>query len=235
MYAILYLCFVAYPIVFRQIRGWSTGLSGLAFVGIGIGGLLVVILEPYIRKMINSHKLDLETGKVKPEAMVSVVCIAAILAPIGQMWFAWTCAPASVHWILPILAGIPFGAGNTTVFIYASNYLTHSYGVYAASAMAGNTVMRSALGGIFPLIGPSMYRRLGPNWAGTLLALLEVLIIPIPFVFYRYGYKIRMKSTLIRTMQEDKRRLEGKRKKANASEKVPTVFVSSAEEKKEDA
>ncbi|KAI1927911.1 hypothetical protein LOZ07_006499 [Ophidiomyces ophidiicola] len=230
VYAILYLCFVAYPIVFREIRGWSTGLTGLAFLGMGIGGLIIVVLEPYIRKMINSHKIDPETGKVSPEAMVSVVCISAILAPVGEIWFAWTCAPASIHWILPILAGIPFGAGNTGVFIYASNYLTHSYGVYAASAMAGNAVMRSIMGGVFPIIGPYMYRRLGPNWAGTLLAVLEVLIIPIPFVFYRYGYKIRMKSTLIRAMQEDKKKLEGKRRRLQTTNKESGVIAVSKKE-----
>jgi hypothetical protein len=62
-----------------------------------------------------------------------------------------------VHWIAPILAGIPFGAGNCGVFIYASNYLVHSYGIYAASALAGNAVLRSAMGGALPLAGPKMY------------------------------------------------------------------------------
>ncbi|KLJ11950.1 hypothetical protein EMPG_12901 [Blastomyces silverae] len=217
VYSILYLCFVAYPIVFRQIRGWSVGESGLAFLGIGVGSLTTVAVEPLLRRMINSHKLDPETGKVPPESMVSVVCIAAILIPAGELWFAWTCAPATIHWIAPILAGIPFGAGNTAVFIYASNYLTYSYGVYAASAMAGNSVMRSVLGGVLPLAGPAMYKTLGPNWASTLLGLLEVMIIPIPFVFYKYGHKIRMKSVLIRTMQADKAKLDGKRLKKSAN------------------
>ncbi|ODH34732.1 hypothetical protein ACO22_03053 [Paracoccidioides brasiliensis] len=211
VYGILYLCFVAYPIVFRQIRGWAVGESGLAFLGMGVGSLTTVAVEPLLRRMINRHKADPETGKVPPESMVSVVCIAAVLIPAGELWFAWTCAPKEIHWIAPILAGIPFGAGNTAVFIYASNYLTFSYGVYAASAMAGNSVMRSTLGGVLPLVGPALYKKLGPNWAGTLLGLLEVMIIPIPFVFYKYGYKIRIKSVLIRTMQEDKRKLDGKR------------------------
>lgn len=162
--------------------------------------------------MIQAHKKDPETGKVYPEAMVSIVCISAALVPIGELWFAWTCAPGSIHWVLPILAGIPFGAGNTGVFIYASNYLTHSYGIYAASAMAGNAVIRSVLGGVLPLVGKSLYSRLGPNWSGTLLGLLEVIIIPIPVAFYFYGHKIRMKSALISSMQEDKRKLAGKRK-----------------------
>lgn len=176
IYGILYLCFVAYPIVFTGGRGWSAGISGLAFSGLAVGKLtfgvilsqyeynlelrdliqeyrtletcfatpklplygnadyeisigcfIVIGTEPLLRRMINSHKKDPETGKVPPEAMVSVVCIAAVLVPIGELWFAWTCVPP-VHWIWPILAGIPFGAGNTAVFIYASNYLAHSYG-----------------------------------------------------------------------------------------------------------
>ncbi|KAL2821061.1 major facilitator superfamily domain-containing protein [Aspergillus granulosus] len=213
VYGILYLCFTAYPIVFRQIRGWSLGLSGLAFCGIGIGCLIMIACEPLVRRMINSHKLDPETGKVPPEAMVSIVCIAAILIPSGELWFAWTCSPASIPWIVPILAGVLFGCGNAGVFIYASNYLTDSYGVYAASAMAGNSVIRSVLGGVLPLVGTYLYDGLGPNWAGTLLGLLEVAIIPIPFVFYKYGHVIRRKSVLISRMQEDKKRLERKRKR----------------------
>jgi len=208
---ILYLCFVAYPIVFTGIRGWTIAMSGLAFVGVGIGSMSIIILEPAIRRMINSHKPDPETGEPPPEAMMSIVCIAACLTPIGQLWFAWTCVPKSIHWAAPIAAGIPFGAGNTAVFIYASNYLVHSYGIYAASAMAGNAVMRSLLGGTLPLAGPALYARIGANWAGTLLGLLEVLIIPIPFMFYRYGAKIRMKSSLIREMREEEERQTRKR------------------------
>jgi len=107
IYGILYLCFVAYPIVFSQIRGWSPGISGLAFTGIGVGSFLVIGAEPLIRRMINAHKVDPETGKVPPEAMVSVVCIAAVLVPLGELWFAWTCVPVTTHWIWPILAGTP--------------------------------------------------------------------------------------------------------------------------------
>jgi hypothetical protein len=144
--------------------------------------------------------------------MVSIVCIAAVCVPIGEMIFAWTCTP-NVHWIAPILAGIPFGFGNCGVFIYASNYLVHSYGIYAASALAGNGVFRSLLGGTLPLAGPAMYSALGPHWAGTLLSLLEFACIPIPVVFYRYGHKIRMRSTLIRQMQEDKDKIEARKRR----------------------
>ncbi|KAA6411574.1 MAG: MFS multidrug transporter [Lasallia pustulata] len=73
IYGILYLCFVAYPIVFTQLRGWPTSISGLAFTGIGIGALLVIASEPLLRRLINAHAPDPQTGKPPPEAMVSVV------------------------------------------------------------------------------------------------------------------------------------------------------------------
>lgn len=57
-----------------------------------------------------------------------------------------------------------------------------------------------------------MYSRLNPHWAGTLLGLIQVAIIPIPVFFYKYGHRIRMKSALIRSMQLDKDKLESKRR-----------------------
>ncbi|KAH0270171.1 MFS general substrate transporter, partial [Aureobasidium melanogenum] len=212
VYGTLYLSFVAYPIVFQQQRGWSPGLGGLAFCGIGIGNLLTIVLEPLCRRLINSHKKDPETGDIPPEAMVSVICIAAVSLAAGELWFAWTCTP-NVHWIVPIIAGIPFGAGNAGVFIYSNNYLVHSYSVYAASALAGNAVLRSIMGATVPLAGPAMYAALGSNWAGCTLGLVEMACVPIPVVFYLYGKKIRAKSALIRSMQEDKRRADEKREK----------------------
>ena len=108
VYAILYLCFVAYPIVFTQIRGWSISFTGLSFLGNGVGTLIAIALEPVFRHMIQSHKPDPETGRPSLDSMMSVVCIGALASPIGELWFAWTSTPP-VHWIWPILAGILFG------------------------------------------------------------------------------------------------------------------------------
>lgn len=177
-------------------------------MGIGVGTMLAIVTEPLARRLVNSHKKDPSTGRVPPEASVSIVCIASILCPIGQLWFSWTSVPITIHWIWPILAGIPFGAGNCLVFIYASNYIAGCYGVYSASALAGNSVVRSLMGGSLPLAGPSMYAKLSPQWAGTLLGAVQVLLIPIPFVFYKWGAKIRTKSPLIRQLREDLERSE---------------------------
>lgn len=59
-----------------------------------------------------------------------------------------------------------------------------------------------------PLAGPAMYAKLSPQWAGTLLGLVQVALIPIPFVFYKWGTGIRARSPLIRQMREDQERSE---------------------------
>lgn len=214
VYGILYLCFVAYPIIFSQHRGWSPGFTGLAFSGIGLGTMITICSEPLQRRIINRHPKEEETGQPAPEAQVEMICIAALLVPIGQLMFSWTCYPVTIHWIWPILAGVPFGAGNGLVFIYAGNYVAGAYGIYSASAMAGNTVVRSVIGGTLPLAGAAMYRSLGPNWAGTLLGLLEVACIPIPFVFLKWGDKIRSKSPLIKHMRAEEARAQARNRRA---------------------
>lgn len=213
VYGILYLCFVAYPIVFTQGRGWSPGISGLAFVGMGIGTTAAVFSEPLCRRLINNYPKDPETGRAPPEASARIMIIGAILTPIGQLVFSWTCLPTTIHWAIPIAFGIPFGAGNTLTFIYGSNYLAGAYGLFAASALAGNMVMRSVFGATLPLAGAAMYKAMTPQWAGTFLGLLEVCLIPIPIVFLRYGKQIRARSRVIRQMRADMEHSEAKRAK----------------------
>lgn len=216
LYGVLYLCFVAYPIVFSQNRGWGPGISGLAFIGIGIGTLTAIASEPLCRRLINSQKRDPETGKVQPEATALIMAIGSTLTAVGQLAFSWTCLPASIHWAVPIAFGIPFGAGNTLSFIYGANYLAGAYQIFAASALAGNAVVRSVFGAVLPLAGPKMYEALTPQWAGTLLGLIEVLLIPIPFIFWRYGARIRAKSPVIRQLREDQERVDAKRARYQA-------------------
>lgn len=104
-------CFVAYPIVFEQTRGWGPGDTGLSFIGIGIGTMIAIFMEPVWRKIINSHPKDPETGRVAPEASACIMSIGAVLTPIGQLVFSWTCLPTSIPYAIPIAFGIPFGCG----------------------------------------------------------------------------------------------------------------------------
>ncbi|OJD29541.1 major facilitator superfamily [Diplodia corticola] len=92
-----------------------------------------------------------------------------------------------------VAAGVPFRFGMVLVSISVINYLVDSYTVFAASVMAGNSVLRSLFGAAFPLFTTQMYQKLGIHWASSLAAFLSVLCLPFPFLFYKYGEAIHAK------------------------------------------
>ena len=65
-----------------------------------------------------------------------------------------------------------------------------------------------------------MYRNLTPQIAGTILGVLEVLLIPIPIIFYKYGERIRGKSKVIRIMREEQAREDKRRLRQGERERV---------------
>lgn len=72
-----------------------------------------------------------------------------------------------------------------------STYLIDTYTVYAASVSAAATVFRSLLGALLPLAGNSMYDAMGLGWGTSLLGLIAVAFIPVPFIFWTYGQRLR--------------------------------------------
>jgi MFS transporter, DHA1 family, multidrug resistance protein len=66
--------------------------------------------------------------------------------------------------------------------------------MYAASAFAANMMIRSAVGAAFPLFTTQMFEVMGVKWASTLIGGVALLLAPMPFIFYKYGPRIRQKS-----------------------------------------
>jgi len=74
-----------------------------------------------------------------------------------------------------------------------NTYLVDVFTLHAASAMAACTVMRSVFAAVLPLGGQKMYNALGLGWGNSLLGFIATALIPIPFLFVRYGKRIRTK------------------------------------------
>jgi hypothetical protein len=73
-----------------------------------------------------------------------------------------------------------------------SSYLIDAFTIHAASAIAANTVLRSLLGALLPLAGPSMYEALGLGWGNSLLGFIALAMAPIPVLFWMYGEQLRL-------------------------------------------
>ncbi len=76
----------------------------------------------------------------------------------------------------------------------AQSYLVDTYLMYSASAFAANTVCRSAVAAGFPLFTTQMFDQMGVNWACTLIGCVSLALAPSPFLFYKFGPRIRARS-----------------------------------------
>lgn len=207
IYGTLYMLFAAYPIVFQETRGWGEGLGGLSFLGIMVG-ILLSAPSMYLGHTRYRNLATKAQTRLAPEARLPDSFLACIALPIGLFWFAWTNSP-SVHWVVPILAGIPFGYGCIMLFLPCLNYLVDSYTIYAASVLAANSAIRSIFGAVFPLFTDKMYENLGLHWAASVPAFLALACVPIPYLFYVYGAQIRKKSHYAAEADAFMRRLLG--------------------------
>jgi MFS transporter, DHA1 family, multidrug resistance protein len=116
--------------------------------------------------------------------------------------FAWTGEYNSVHWIVPTIAGIFLATSILLIFVAYLNYLTDSYLMFAASAIAANTVCRSAAGAAAPLFTQYMFDALGVGGGGSLIGGVAILLAPIPVIFYKYGEPIRKRSKFAPTAEK---------------------------------
>ncbi|KAF4616014.1 hypothetical protein D9613_011239 [Agrocybe pediades] len=175
---ILYLTFEAFPIIFMSVRGFNEQMTGLTFIGIGLGMLFGICTQPYFNRLY-ARTASQNGGLVPPETRLIMGEWGAIVVPIGLFWIAFT-TYKHVHWIAPILGSIPFGMGIYFVFTSTFTYLVTAYRPIAASAMAANSAMRSSFAAAFPLFAGAMYRRLGTVGATALLAGLMCVFAPLP-------------------------------------------------------
>ncbi|KAL4778981.1 major facilitator superfamily domain-containing protein [Aspergillus varians] len=196
--AILYLFFGAFQLVFGSVYGMELYQRGLVFIGLFIGMIFAIVSDPFWRRIYSQleAKHERATGLVddyQPEWRLPPAIVGGPLVTIGLFIFAWTIYP-HVHWVVPLIGSAFFGAGTVLVFQGTFTFLVDAYPRWGASALAANSFARSTLAGVLPLVGIQMYNRLGYHWASSLLAFLTLVMTPFPYIFFRYGSRIRKKS-----------------------------------------
>jgi hypothetical protein len=72
-------------------------------------------------------------------------------------------------------------------------YVIDTYTIYAASALAAMSVIRSIGGSVLPLAALPMYNALGIGWGNSLLGFVAIALLPVPFFIIRYGEGLRVR------------------------------------------
>ncbi|CAD0054280.1 unnamed protein product [Aureobasidium pullulans] len=185
LYGLLYMFFVAFPIIYQEGKGYSASTTGLMFIPLAIGVIASAFLAPLIN-MDYARRSAKFGGKPPAEQRLVPMMYSCWWIAIGMFIFAWTSYPR-LSWWGPAMGGFCIGFGFIPCYNSANNYLVDTYQHSAASALAAKTFIRSFWGAGVVLFTEQMFHRLGYQWAGTLMAFIALACCGIP-KFSKFAY-----------------------------------------------
>lgn len=206
-FGLLYIVHSTFPTLWLERYHQSVSQSGLNFLSNAIGSTIGAqvgapitdhIWQRLRKKAIaaNSSPRDSEP-EIIPEYRVPLMLPGAIFVPIGILIYGW-CGQYRSHWIGPNIGIAIFSAGTTVGTQCQTAYVVDAYPDFTASALAAITVLKFLAGFAFPLFAPRLYDTLDYGPGNTLLAGLAILLgIPMPWVLWKYGARIRARTAAL--------------------------------------
>ncbi|KAK0761547.1 hypothetical protein N5P37_006500 [Trichoderma harzianum] len=192
VYGILYMQLGAIPIIFGEVRGWEPIPAALPFLSIVLGAAIGCGINIYNQFLYN--KAYYAAGnKAVPEMRLPPMMLGSFIFCASQFLTGWTAKPGTT-WVAPCIGLAMLGTGFFTIFQAALNYLVDTFQAYAASAIGANTFLRSCVAGALPLAVGPLYHNIGVGPGSSITGGFAAILIPVPFVFYLYGKRLRSTS-----------------------------------------
>jgi multidrug resistance protein len=116
VYGVLYLLFTSMPLVFTSTYGWKTEMTGLAYLGIGLGFFSGLAIMAKTSDAIVIKLAKRNGGVAEPEMRLPLCTLFSAFIPISLFWYGWS-ADKHVHWIVAIIGMVPFGIGMMGIFV----------------------------------------------------------------------------------------------------------------------
>ncbi|KAJ3457792.1 hypothetical protein MRS44_014933 [Fusarium solani] len=200
LYIILFTFLVGWPYIFEKTYGINQCLANTIFVAMFLGMQFFYVLVPFIYNK-TAHAIRLSESpeefkrlKFSPEIRLRYAMLGtAIAIPVSLFWMGWT-ATADISIWSPIIASALFGFGVTGVFICTYLYIIDSYEVYSASALTFASLVRYIAAGGMTVVGIPFYENMGTDYTLTIMACISLALVPIPYLLYFYGHRLREKS-----------------------------------------
>ena len=216
VYAIFYMSFQAFPIIFQDLYGLSPGVTGLVYLSIGGGAILsLAVFWTWDAVLARARAQNKDWVKREEYRRLPLAVIGGPTFFVSLFWLGFT-AKKEISFVVPMLAGIPFGLGFMLIFMALLNYLTDAYEIFAASANAASSTCRSLLAVILPLATSKMFENLGISGACALLGGLCGGMCLIPFIFIWKGPSIRARSKFCLALKERKEAMMRKEEEERA-------------------
>jgi MFS family permease len=199
-WGLVYLFTESLTVVY-SLYGWSETTTSLAFIAIGLGIPFSVL--PRLWDVHVSSRRKRQNQDVIPEDKLIGFVIAAPVLAIGLWQFSWTIPPlVHTHWAVSMIGLVLIGFAANEFAYTLNGYLSDSYTIYASSGLATLAFLRALVSGLMPLFAYPMFSGLGGNVAGSILAAVATLFCVTPFIFLKYGRRLRERSPFARYSAE---------------------------------
>lgn len=193
LFIILYTFSAGFIAVFQEPHQLSQSKTGLTFLALGVGVLLAGLLIPLAAKLTRRRIYKEQSRgpyRPEPELNLYLAMFGAPLIPIGLFWMGWTASPSISTWV-PLGGAVLFGSGVLCVFVSSLMYVASTFEYHPASALASLQLLRLIAAGVMAIIAHVMYKRLGVHWTSTLLGCIALFFLPVPYLLFQWGYKVR--------------------------------------------
>ena len=114
VFGLTFLLFTTFPLVFEEQYGFSSGVTGLSYLGLAFGMIFgVVLFSALSDKILKKQAGD---GEMKPDYRLPLMVYLMPVLPVGFFWYGWS-AHEKVHWIVPIIGTLFIGVGSLFVVV----------------------------------------------------------------------------------------------------------------------
>jgi multidrug resistance protein len=116
LFGLTYLFVTTFPRVFTKQYGFSTGSTGLTYLGLGLGMVFGMAIAGKGSDVLYKRMKDNNDGKDEPEYRLPPLVVSAPLVAVAFFWYGWS-TEERAHWIVPILGTVFFGLGMVPGFV----------------------------------------------------------------------------------------------------------------------
>lgn len=156
----------------------------------------IVVCEKNLDRIYVKLK-EANNGKGQPEFRLPILIVGAFALPPVITAYAWV---AELHCPLPALLAVVgvMGFIFLLAFLPLMAYVVDAFGLFSASAMTSVIVIRCLCGTFLPLVSSRAIKAFGIGRGLTLFSACAMCFTPLILVVYRYGARLRQRSTYTR-------------------------------------
>ena len=213
-FGVIFQFFITIPVVLSSVYGFTIQHVGLAFNAAIVGSLLAAATAILLEYLTNLYSLKRShSGMADIEYRLVPAMLGGIFITASLFWIGFTAKP-SIDWASPVIGTLLYVWGNMMVLVRPTplwrtllgyllinqqvsiiSYIFDAYpprGTLAALTTAA--CGRLLFAGVFPLFIIQMFTNLQGKWALGTFGFINAALIPIPFILFKYGPTLRMRS-----------------------------------------